>query len=447
MNKKAFLIYPDEWDTMIIEDLSALNYSLFAVSWEDILGFSPPFKHSKLKENITCCVTDKMIESMIFHAKYLISKYSKIIKDKNISFIVPTHNINDINYLIIGFLNQIFGLPGLTKEQTRFWYRKSRYLKHFKSLGLKVPRILQIVPMREYPDKCSITSFPVICKPDCGTGGDGVYLANSPEDLMGFFQPASKDETISEIEKLFRNRDQLGRMRNYLFTFIRSNYLIEEFIPGSVISISGIKAVNGIEISLIYEIKPSDPPFRSENEFLAPFFGRTECLKKIHSFVSQIVEESVFPHGPFMLDFVLDLKGTLWLIDASPRFSSTALQFFGPCYGDASYVERSINALLSKKINIQKRGEPLVYSYSKRLPLPKGQLISFSQRKPFSEYVTDWKFSLKPGEEIYSERNDFLSARRGYITVIGKDIQEARYRYFKEYKKLDILIEKAVCKR
>ena len=81
---------------------------------------------------------------------------------------------------------------------------------------------------------------------------------------------------MSKLEKLFRNKDQLGRIRNYLFTFIRSNYLIEEFIPGSVISVSGIKAVNGIEISLIYEIMPSPPPFRSENGFLAPF----SCEKK-----------------------------------------------------------------------------------------------------------------------------------------------------------------------
>ena len=96
-------------------------------------------------------------------------------------------------------------------------------------------------------------------------------------------------------------------------------------------------------------------PFRSENEFLVPFFGRKESLKKIHSVVSQIVEESVFPFGPFMLDFIFDLKEVLWLIDASPRFSSTAIQFFNPCYADTSYVTRSISALLSKKISIQKR--------------------------------------------------------------------------------------------
>ena len=442
MNKTILFLNTGYWDRIAIEDLNACGYSLISVVREYPFDIQPLFKHSKLKESITLCVTDKMISNTLFLAKYLISKYSQIINDKNISFIVPTYNTNNMHLLIIGFLNQVFGLPGLSKKQARFWYRKSRYLKHFKSLGFKTSHILQTVPMREYPDKFSIKSFPVICKPDFGSGGVGVYMANSPKELDVFFQPASENETIGKAQKLYRQRDQFGRIRNYLFPFIRSNYLIEEFISGSVISVTGIKAINGIEISLIYEIKPSNPPFRSENEFLVPFFDRTESLKKIHSIVSQMVEESVFPFGPFMLDFILDLKGVLWLIDASPRFSSTAIQFFNPCYADTSYVTRSISALLNKKISIQKRDKPLVYAYSKKLPLPKGRLIRFSQMESFSEYVIDWKFSLKPGEKIFKERNDFLNERRGYITVIGKDIQEAKARWSQEYKKLDVLIEK-----
>lgn len=440
MNKSAFLIGPDEWDQMIIEDLSTLDYSLFAVSWKDILGLRPAFNHPQLKENRIYRSTEREINNLLFNTRHIVTQCIKMIKDKNISFIVPTHSTNGIQYLIIGFLNHTFGLPGLNRKQTGFWYRKSRYLKYFKSLGFKVPSIFQIVPMKEYPDMRFITSFPAICKPECGTGGDGVYLAHSPEELIAFFQPAPKDEVVKEITKLLRNRDQFGRMRNYLFTFIRSNYLIEEFIPGPVISVSGIKAVNGVEISLIYEIKPSDPPFRSENEFLVPFSDK-KIIKMICSVVSQMVKESVFPYGPFVLDFILDPKNTLRLIDASPRFSSTALQFFNPCYGDTSYVERSIKALWGKKIDIQVRNNPLVYAFSKRLPLPKGRLINFSQTEPFSECVIDWKIPLKPGDEIYRERNDFLSARRGRITVTGKSIQEAEQQWLKEYKKLDFLIK------
>ena len=75
-------------------------------------------------------------------------------------------------------------------------------------------------------------------------------MANSPEELDILFQPASENETIGKAQKLYRQRDQFGRMRNYLFSLFRSNYLIEKFISGSVISVAGIKAINGIEISL-----------------------------------------------------------------------------------------------------------------------------------------------------------------------------------------------------
>ena len=73
--------------------------------------------------------------------------------------------------------------------------------------------------------------------------------------------------------------------------------------------------------------------------------------------------------------------------------------------------------------------------------MPKGRFISLSQKESFSEYVIGWQFPLKPGKIIFRERNDFLSARRGYITVKGKDIQEAKDRWSQEYKKLNFLIE------
>ena len=149
MNKVALLIGPDQWDQKVIEDLDALGYSLIAVNEEDPMGLQSLFKHPKLKENII--YQDPYIykqQLYISYAKKQISKFSQVIKDKKVSLIVPTHSINDMIYLVVAFLNQTFGLPGLNRKQSRFWYKKSRYLKHFKLLGINVPHIFQIVPMR-----------------------------------------------------------------------------------------------------------------------------------------------------------------------------------------------------------------------------------------------------------------------------------------------------------
>ena len=117
MNKTALFIDTDEWNRIVIENLNAFGYPLISIVREYPFVAQSLFKHLKLKENIAFCITDKMVNSTVFLVKYLISEYSKIIEDKNISFIVPTHNINGINLLIIGFLNQVFGLPGLSKNK------------------------------------------------------------------------------------------------------------------------------------------------------------------------------------------------------------------------------------------------------------------------------------------------------------------------------------------
>ena len=123
-----------------------------------------------------------------------------------------------------------------------------------------------------------------------------------------------------------------------------SNYIVEEFIQGPLLCAVGIKAVNGIEISVMFKIEPSPSPFRSESGFLVPYPDDREAVEKVQPLVHRLVKESVFPYGPFMLDFILGSDRELYLIDAAPRITSTAGAFFKPCYNDIYYERRAVHA-------------------------------------------------------------------------------------------------------
>lgn len=440
MKKKALIIDINENDKSVIEAFDSMNYSIFSTQIKDPLNLESIYKHSKLQSIIFKPKKSKI--KLLTRIKLTIPKYLKIINKNNINIIFPSNNINDYRYILLGHLNQIYDLPGLNKNLAYFWCKKSNYLKYFNKLNIATPRILQIVhPMKEL-NISAITAFPVICKPDSGTGSKGVFLANSQKDLYNFFQVAPKNENINKLEKLHRSQLRDSQFANYLYDNVYSKYLIEEYIPGPLLSVAGIKAINGIEISLIFKITPADPPFRSENEFIAPFpFTKKQNLKKIHTLILKIVQRSVFPYGPFTLDFILDSNENFYLLDASPRLSATANNFLNPCYSDTSYAKRSICALLNQKINIQKRGDFANYVYLKRLPLKKGTLVNFSQSEAFSNYVFKWKFNLKPRDKIFRDRNDFLSQKRGELAVTGKTVEQAKTRWFKEFKKLSFSIE------
>ena len=436
--KAALIIEPRKCDQYFIEALDKLGYSVFgvAINYPFSFGLEPVFQSKKLK-NIYLDYRYTLLSDF----KYQLSNYSKIINEKNISLICPSIFITHIFCLITGFLNQTYNLSGINQQLSRFWLRKSRYLKYFSQKGIKTPHVFQTVSTQEKPDLSLITKFPVICKPDCGNGGNGVFLARDPKELYKLFEPAPKNENIDEIEKWYRPRLKNGKTANYLFVNFNSKYIIEEFISGPLLSVVGIKAINGVEVSIIFEIESAEPPFRSENAFLAPFPDEEEGVKKAHSLVSRIVKDSVFPYGPFIFDFILDSNKELYLLDASPRSSSTAVEFFKPCYLDESYAERSLRALLNQKIEIQERGNPKAYIYLKNLPLPKGYLLEFSQKEAFSDYVVNWNFSLYPGDQIFRDRNDALSKHRGHLAVIGNSAQQAKNRWFKEFKKLKFSIK------
>ena len=396
--------------------------------------------------NIECYkynIPDNPINLVSF-SKFLLSQYLEIIKKRNISFIFPSVGINDLQYLLMGYTNSAVGLPGLSFKASKFWYKKSRYLKYFKKKGVKVPSVYQILHPDDKLNLKNIEKYPVICKPDCGTGSKGVFLAENPEILNRFFSPVSKDEKISNKDKKYRSRIQNGQLTNYIYDNIMSKYIIEEYIPGPTLSVMGIKAINGIEISLIFETISSDPPFRAENEFLAPFpftCNNQDISKKVKQLALEIVEDSICPNGPFVFDSILFENKELYLIDTSPRLSSTVGYFYKFIYPEDAYEKRCVQAVLNHKIKIYKHREPKSCIYLKRLPLPKGKFIHFIQKEPFSDYVFHWDFSFRSGDEIYWEKNDSQSKQRGSLGVLGKNPEECKIRWHREFQKLSFKIE------
>ena len=418
--KFALIINPQDVSQTLMDSLAELNYSVSCapVSSElrvNPLNYSMRFIHPKLP-----ALSDTQNQ---------MSQCLKIIKEKNISFIVPSCSINGGQYLTIGHLNETFNLPGLDKKLSKFWMRKSRYLEYFKQLGFNTPSIFQTVSTKEEPNLDLITDFPVICKPDCGIGSKGVFLAENTKELETLFQP-DFEEAI-ELEKRPRSKLTSQNLASYLYDNCYSRYLIEKFISGPLF------CVTGIEVSLIYQVIPSDPPFRSENEFLAPLsVSDKKHIQTIHAITLKLAKHSVFPYGPFVFDCIISYDKELYLLDISPRFNGMPIDFLKQCYSDESYIERAIRALLKEKIDIQERSNPINYIYLKNLPLPKGRLINFYQKQSFSDFVVDWQFNLHPGDYIFKERNDAFSKFRGHLAVTGSNIQQAKNRWFKEFKKL-----------
>jgi biotin carboxylase len=107
----------------------------------------------------------------------------------------------------------IFGVRGRDIDGIR---RKSRMKDKFRLAGVDVPRGQLVQSMKDARSLIQETGYPVVAKPDAGVGALGTWRLDSDEDLAKFF--TSKPAV---------------------------DYLMEEFIDGTIYSFDGLADRNG----------------------------------------------------------------------------------------------------------------------------------------------------------------------------------------------------------
>ena len=107
----------------------------------------------------------------------------------------------------------IFGVRGRDIDGIRL---KSRMKDKFREAGVPVPRGKVVQTMEDARELVRETGYPVVAKPDAGVGALDTYRLDSDEDLIKFFANKSAVE-----------------------------YMMEEFVPGTIYSFDGLADGNG----------------------------------------------------------------------------------------------------------------------------------------------------------------------------------------------------------
>jgi len=109
-----------------------------------------------------------------------------------------------------------FNIPGVRGADIDFIRRKSRMKERFSAAGVPVARGRVVRTPEEARSLIAATGYPVIAKPDAGVGALNTYRIDSDADLESFF------------------RDKP-----------RVDYLMEEFVTGSIHSFDGLADGDG----------------------------------------------------------------------------------------------------------------------------------------------------------------------------------------------------------
>jgi len=113
-------------------------------------------------------------------------------------------------------LRDDFNIFGVRGGEIDFIRRKSRMKAKFREAGVPVARGHIVRTVEEAKSLIDKTGYPVIAKPDDGVGAIATYRLDGNRDLADFFK--SKPDT---------------------------DYIMEEFIPGTIYSFDGLADRNG----------------------------------------------------------------------------------------------------------------------------------------------------------------------------------------------------------
>jgi biotin carboxylase len=109
-----------------------------------------------------------------------------------------------------------FNIPGVRSNEIDFIRRKSKMKERFLAAGIPVARGQVVRTPEEARALIAATGFPVIAKPDVGVGALNTYRIDCEDDLAAFF----------------RSRPSV-------------DYLMEEFIAGTIHSFDGLADADG----------------------------------------------------------------------------------------------------------------------------------------------------------------------------------------------------------
>lgn len=317
-------------------------------------------------------------------------------------------------------INEELGLPGIKVEQANDFFQKARYTEILDKAGIPVPMVYQVVPPDGMPDLSKIESYPVILKPSVGSGGFGVYVADTPEEVEWFFSP---DERVHELNNPFLANHEMidGRYRNRYYRGWGYPYMIQEYIRGPVYDMCAIVEPGfTIQCYYAYNITPTPPPFQSE------FYFSTDVPDWVWNRLTELsadIEDAMnIDYGPLMFQTV-ERDGELYVFDMGLRENAMGSVMMAHSIPSLAYQK---NVLLSMMPDASKcEGHwalPMALSY---LPIPSGKITRLD-----IPYEADGMIARNVprsvGDCVFEMKNDQMVFDRGYVAFVGKNHQDAK---------------------
>tara|TARA_B110000503_G_scaffold143686_1_gene247025 strand:- start:3036 stop:4280 length:1245 start_codon:yes stop_codon:yes gene_type:complete len=309
----------------------------------------------------------------------------------------------DFRTMAMAHINEELNMPGLGIDSALKIFDKLTYQTILEKEGITLPKIISCLDPYSEQYFYNNDLFPLIAKPIKGTGSLGVKVLQSAKDATEFFK--DYDTPFNS----FCEKGQNG-YKHHDYHCFSSCYILQEYIDGELVSVSGHAVNNKVNVDLVYDIVSSELPYRAEIGFTYPSKHNKEELTFI---IEKIIKTLKIDNSPFMMDFIYK-DNTFYLIDFSARFS-TSTQYMMNYLGEKDYAFNVVNKILNNvDFNIELQNCISI----RHLPIEKGKI------KYINIDATECVTAQLPeiGSQHYSSRIDAYAGNKGFIVAEASDL-------------------------
>ncbi len=316
----------------------------------------------------------------------------ELIVAEHYSYILPT--MPDYTNHIVASLNSKFNLPGIQINHIDLC-NKETYYKIFESLEISHPKTITDTSVLEYP---------VIVKPAAGTGSIGVKVIFNKDELTEFF----------DIDPTATPENEFWKQGYFNFG---GNYIIQEFVQGDLVTVSGRVVNNQIIFDAIFDIESTPPPWCTELVFRFPSKVSELIIDNIKEQACRFLQHIHLNNSPFLFDVIVN-KADFYFIDFGMRITNNPqkpLHSLCKEYTGLWVISLIANEQYKPVFN----GACIYHNFN----FPAGIISKIECNNSADELVLP-----HIGKRIYPSRHDMLANNKGYFIIVDKSITEVSNR-------------------
>lgn len=292
----------------------------------------------------------------------------RLCEEQGYEYIFP--NQTDDSSELLGRINDLHRLPGLTGATAERISSKKDYYSLFEKLDIPHPKLL------------NRPKFPCIVKPNKGSAGTGVMLIENHRHLIAHL----------------RGRDDM---------------LLQEYIPGAVCSLTGHVYKGKSKIDLIYDVIVGNGSYPVELGSIAPSRYTGIVERELCDYMDKFFAEIGLDNSAFMLDFIVSNR--IYIIDFGARcnrYTPSMMRLLGEQDYEWKLTRRLCHG---EEFSLDLQGMLLC----KNLGLDKGQIRAITcKHEKLAEVL--WL----PEKEVTALVDDHSVFNSGYAMIRGNSISE-----------------------